>query len=359
MSMKKVICLLLSVLLCLPAFALATTDAEYEQWALDHGYVKAVVDVTTSATNQKAGGVNYGAIEWDTELQVAAIREFLKGGKYLGDASFAQDETGYNYREMYQLATSVNNIPSNTNLELVLDADTLHLLGVSEANTGKTIAFASNPNVSVSWCRQLRVADEEKYNYYCSYGVQLDGQVKIYSAADLETEQGQDALINLFDKYYPTLASNWGAYSAGFANLTDEAEIRAAKLAYITNSISRGAMVIYEIVPSKIILTAPFLMNMVPQMSNGATFTTVQEGEDKYAYDLFLTDEFLDKLVAYKAAYIATEEGKKAVEAYYSTGMYPTLNGMCQQLGIKSSLDYALMDNNAAGLKTQTTYLPQ
>ncbi|MDE6589923.1 MAG: hypothetical protein K2K53_06190, partial [Oscillospiraceae bacterium] len=171
------------------------TEEEYAQWAVDHGYVlepekngyiAMAPDIVASATLNKAGGVNYGAIEWDATLQEAAVREFLKGGKYLGSADFAQDETGNNYREMYQLATSYNNIPSNTNLELVLDADTLHLIGSSEANTGKTIEFLHNPNVSVSWCRQLRLEDEEAgYNYYCSSGVQINGTGKIYTAHDL------------------------------------------------------------------------------------------------------------------------------------------------------------------------------
>ena len=70
------------------------------------------------------------------------MREFLKGGKYLGDAAWAQDETGYNYREMYQMATTHGDAPANTNLELVLDASSLHLLGTSEAGTGKTLDFA-------------------------------------------------------------------------------------------------------------------------------------------------------------------------------------------------------------------------
>ena len=183
--MKKMLAMLLILALCLPTLAFAEiTDEEGKAWAEAHGYVlnpeengyiKAEPDILTSATQQKVGGVNYGAIEWTDELRVAAIKEFLKGGRYLGDPAFAQDETGYNYREMYQLATSHNNIPKNTNLELVLDADTLCLLGSSEANTGKTIEFQRNPKVSISWCRQLREEEEDTYNYYCSYGIQFDG----------------------------------------------------------------------------------------------------------------------------------------------------------------------------------------
>ncbi len=357
--MKKIVALLLALLLALPAAAMAEmTEAELHAWALANGYVKAEVDALSSATTNKAGGVNFGAIEWTPELQVLAIKEFLKGGHYLGDAAYAQDETGWNYREMYQMATVYGNMPNNTNLELVLDADSLSLLGVSEAGTSKTLHFFSNPNVSISWCRQLRPHEEETYNYYCSYGVQFDGVVRVYTPADLETEEGRASLLNLFDKYYPTLATSWMGYAAAFAGLTDEAAITEAKLGYITKQLNGGAMVIYEVIPTRIIITAPFLINMSPSMTNGIKFVTVQEGETRYAYDLLLNESFLDALVAYKAGYIATEEGKAEVEAYYATGMYPMLDGLCAQYGAPTSLSIALMPNTAAGLKTQTTWVP-
>lgn len=346
-------------------------SGDLNAWALSNGYVKAAdynlvsdADAVSSATQNKMGGVNYGAIEWDADLQADAIREFLKGGKYLGDPAYAQDDTGYNYREMYQMATSTNNVPSNTNLEMVLDADTLHLVGVSEAGTGKTIEFQRNPHVSVSWCRQLRLENEEAgYNYYCSYGVQYNGVVKIYTAADLETPEGQDAIINLYDTYYPTLASTWMGYSAGFAEAADEAAVREAKLAYAEKNLSTGAMVVYEIIPESIVVTAPFLMNMIPQMANASTFTTVQDGADKYPYDLGISDAFMDKLVEYKASYISTPEGEAAVTDYYTSGplsaMFTQLDAVCGQMGMPTSLEAALSTDNAAGLKTQTTYIPE
>ena len=357
--MKKLLAILMIATLLLPALAMADmTEDELHAWALANGYVKAEADAVTSATVNKAGGVNFGAIEWTEELQVMAIKEFLKGGHYLGDATYAQDDSGWNYREMYQMATVSGNIPNNTNLELVLDSDSLCLLGVSEAGTAKTLHMQQNPNVSISWCRQLRPHEEETYNYYCSYGVQFDGVVRIFTPADMQTEEGKAKLLNLFDKYYPTLATSWMGYAATFAGLTDEAEITAAKLGYIEKQLNGGAMVIYEVVPNRIIVTAPFLINMSPQMINGINFVTQLEGEKKYAYDLLLTEEFLDALVAYKAAYIATEEGKAAVEAYYATGMYPMLDQYCANYGAPTSLQICMMPNTAAGLKTQTTWEP-
>jgi hypothetical protein len=249
-------------------------------------------------------------------------------------------------------------MPNNTNLELVLDVDSLCLLGVSEAGTSKTLHFGYNPNVSISWCRQLRPHEEETYNYYCSYGVQFDGVVRVFTPADMQTEEGKAKLLNLFDKYYPTLATSWQGYAAAFAGLTDEAEITAAKFAYIEKQLTGGAMVIYEVVPTRIIITAPFLINMSPSMTNGVKFVTQQEGEKKYAYDLLLNESFLDALVAYKAAYIATEEGKAEVEAHYATGMYPMLDQYAAAFGAPTSLQICMMPTTAAGLKTQTTWTP-
>ena len=348
----------------------AGADIDLDAWALANGYVKAAdynlavgVDAITSATQTGVGGVNFGAIEWSRQMQETAIKEFLKGGKYLGSAAFAQDETGYNYREMYQMATCYNNIPSNTNLELVLNADTLHLVGVSEAGTGKINQFTQNPNVSISWCKQLRLENEEEgYNYYCSYGIQYDGVVKVYTAADFETQEGQDAIVELFDTFYPPLSTTWGAYANAMKDLTDPAEIRNAKLAYAKKTITGGASIVYEIIPTKIIITAPFLTNLIPQMANGLKFTSVQEGEDKYAYNLDLTDAFLDAMIEYKSQYIATAEGKAAVEAYYTSGpisfMFKMLDPMATQFGMPTSMEAALMTNNAAGIKTQTTWTP-
>ena len=105
--MKKILALLLAAMMLIPCIAAAEmTEEELHAWALANGYVKTGVDAISSATTNKAGGVNFGAIEWTEELQVMAIKEFLKGGHYLGDATYAQDETGWNYREMYQPVSS-------------------------------------------------------------------------------------------------------------------------------------------------------------------------------------------------------------------------------------------------------------
>ena len=214
--MKKLFAFLLAAMMLLSCTAMAEmTEEELHAWALANGYVKAEPDAVTSATVNKAGGVNFGAIEWTEELQVMAIKEFLKGGHYLGDANYAQDESGWNYREMYQMATVSGNMPNNTNLELVLDVDSLCLLGVSEAGTSKTLHMQQNPNVSISWCRQLRPHEEETYNYYCSYGIQFDGVVRIFTPADLQTEEGKAAVEAYYAAgMYPMLDDLCAQYGA-------------------------------------------------------------------------------------------------------------------------------------------------
>ena len=362
--MKKILALVLCVMMFVSLIPCALaegepTDEEMAAWAEAHGYVKMNDELASSATENKQGGVNFGAIEWTEELQVAAVKEWLKGGKYIGSPDFYQDDSGYNYREMYQMATSYNNIPNNTNLELVLDADSLHLLGVSEAGTSKTLQFAVNPVVSISWVKQLRLAEEELgYNYYSSYGVTYNGTVKVYTEADLETEEGQNALINLFDKYYPTLSTTWAAYGGPLAQAADEAAAREIKLAYIEKTVKAGASIVYEIIPTQIVITCPFMVDMAPQMMNAVTYTTVQEGEDKYPYVLDITDGFLDKVIAYKNEYLSNPDNLAAVEAYYSTGMYPMLDEYCAMYNLPTSLQFALMDNSCAGMKTQTTWTP-
>ena len=360
--MKKFIALTLAMLMIFAlgttAFAAEPTEEEYAAWAEANGYVKLAPELATSATEAK-GGINYGIVEWDEELQKAAIREWLKGGTENVDPTYAQDESGYNYRNMMQMATSYNNIPNNTNLELVLDIDSMHLLGVSEAGTSKTLEFAANPNVCVAWSRQINEAEEANgYNYYGSYGLSYYGQVKVYSSEDLATEEGQNALINLFDRYYITGASFWGGYTKGITDWSDDAGVREAKLAYITNTLASGAMVAYEIIPSKVVITCPFVLVLVPAYLNGIKYATVQEGDDKYAYELGISDEFIDQMIAYKNEYLKDEANMKAAEEYYSGGMFAQLDPVAASMGMPSHLEMCLNPDSVAGMRTQTTYVP-
>lgn len=345
------------------------TDEEYAAWAEEHGYVlnpeengymKLSPELATAATVSGVGGINYGCIDWSEDIQKAAVREWLKGGMINADPAQAQDDSGYNYRNMMQLATSYNNVPNNTNLELVLDIDSLHLLGVSEAGTSTTAEFAENPNVCVAWSRQISVPEEKMgYNYYSSYGLSYYGQVKIYTSADLETEEGQNAVLNLFDRYYVTGASFWPGYTKGVTGWNDKAAVREAKLAYITNTLASGSLVAYEIIPTRIVITCPFVILMAPVHMNALEYGTVREGDDKYGYDLGISDEFFDMLIAYKAEWLKDKANVKALEEYYSATRYQQLDAAIAAVGMDfTHVSLAKNPASVAGFKTQTTYVP-
>ena len=76
-------------------------------------------------------------------------------------------------------------------------------------------------------------------------------------------------------------------------------------------------------------------------MANAVRLTQQQEGESKYAYTLCLSESFLDKLVACKAAYIGTETRAAAATERYSTGMHLTLDGYCANYGAPTRLQLA------------------
>ena len=80
-------------------------DLDLDAWAKGQGYVKGEdfymvtgVDAITSATVSGKGGINFGDIDLSDELKKELILEYLKGAEG-------------NYREMYQIATSYNNVP--------------------------------------------------------------------------------------------------------------------------------------------------------------------------------------------------------------------------------------------------------
>lgn len=345
------------------------TDEEYAAWAEEHGYVlnpeengylKLSPELATAATVSGVGGINFGCIDWSEDLQKAAVREWLKGGVTNADPAQAQDDSGYNYRNMMQLATSYNNVPNNTNLELVLDIDSLHLLGISEAGTSTAAELAENPNVCVAWSRQISLPEEKMgYNYYSSYGLSYYGRVKLYTSADLETEDGQNAVLSLFDRYYVTGASFWPGYTKGVTGWNDKAAVREAKLAYITNALASGSMVAYEIIPTRIVITCPFVILMAPVHMNALEYGTVREVDDKYGYDLGISDEFFDMLIAYKAEWLKDKANVKALEEYYSATRYQQLDAALAAAGMDFT-HVSLAENPAsvAGFKTQTTYVP-
>ena len=218
------------------------TQINLDAWAKGKGYVKAEdfsmitgVDAITSATESGKGGINFGDIDLSDELKRELVLEYLKGAEN-------------NYREMYQIATAYNNVPTIGSVEYVLDPADLSLFGSSETNTAML-----NPNVDLYWTRQIRAGDVCAEDapvlptYFMSYGVQITGTYRRILFAEL----GEDEIpvfVNKARVYFDTLTN-----TASLADMSDD-----DLYAYLCTS----PMNFYQIVPSRIVITSPWFLKV-------------------------------------------------------------------------------------------------
>ena len=270
-------------------------DVDLAALAQGQGYIKADdyqmvtgVDAITSATESGVGGINFGDIDLPDELKTALVLEYLKG---------AED----NYREMYQIATSYNNVPTIGSVEYVLDPADLTLFGSSETNTAKLNNMNLNPNVDLYWTRQIRAGDvcSEAVpvlpTYFMSYGVEITGTFKAIHFAQLSEEEVPVYLAKARE-YFATLSS-----TARLAEMDDES---------LYGYLCTSTMNFYQIVPSKIVITSPWFLNV---------------------YDTGYARQFLSEELQAQLAAVVAEQ-------------YPEAAGL-------TMLDYATF--SATGLKTQ------
>ena len=272
-------------------------DVNLDAWAKGNGYVKAEdfsmvtgVDAVTSATVSGQGGINFGDIDLSDELKKELILDYLKGAEG-------------NYREMYQIATAYNNVPTIGSVEYVLDPSDMSLFGSSETNTAKLNNMNVNPQVDLYWTRQIREGDicSEALpvlpSYFMSYGVEITGTYKAIRFAELSEEE-IPVYVAKAHYYFETLDT-----TAQLAAMDDE-----ALYAYLCNS----PMNFYQIVPTRIVVTSPWFLNV---------------------YDTGYARQFVDEeLQAELAAFVAET--------------YPDAQGL-------TMLDFATF--SATGLKTQQT----
>ena len=272
-------------------------DVNLDAWAKGNGYVKAEdfsmvtgVDAVTSATVSGQGGINFGDVDLSDELKTALILDYLKGAEG-------------NYREMYQIATSYNNVPTIGSVEYVLDPSDMTLFGSSETNTAKLNNMNLNPQVDLYWTRQIRAGDicSEAVpvlpSYFMSYGVEITGTYKPIRFAELSEEE-IPVYVAKAHYYFETLDT-----TAQLAAMDDE-----TLYAYLCQS----PMNFYQIIPSRIVVTSPWFLNV---------------------YDTGYARQFVDEeLQAELAAFV----GEK----------YPDAQGL-------TVLDFATF--SATGLKTQQT----
>ena len=250
--MKKTIAIILSLLIVLSCTAVvfaenAAADTDPKAWAESNGYFKGEdyymqpgVDAITSATESGVGGINFGDIDLSDELKKELILEYLKGAEN-------------NFREMYQIATSYNNVPTIGSVEYVLDPADLSLFGSSESNTAKLNNMAINPQVDLYWTRQIRAGDicsEEMPilpTYFMSYGVEITGTYRNIVFAEL-SEDEIPVFVSKARTYFATLSN-----TAKYAEMSDEE---------LYDYLCKSPMNFYQIVPSRIVVTSPWFLNV-------------------------------------------------------------------------------------------------
>ena len=222
-------------------------DLNLDAFAKGQGYVKAEdysmvvgVDAVTSATVSGQGGINFGDIELSDELKKELILDYLKGAEG-------------NYREMYQIATAYNNVPTIGSVEYVLDPADMSLFGSSETNTAKLNNMNDNPNVDLYWTRQIREGDlcSEAMpilpTYFMSYGVEYTGTYRRIVFSELSEEE-IPVFVEKARVYFATLSN-----TARYAEMSDEE---------LYDYLCGSTMNFYQIVPSRIVVTSPWFLNV-------------------------------------------------------------------------------------------------
>ena len=222
-------------------------EVDLDALAKGQGYVKASefamvtgTDAVTSATISGKGGINFGDIELSDALKQELILEYLKGAEN-------------NYREMYQIATSYNNVPTIGSVEYVLDPSDMTLFGSSETNTAKLNNMAVNPNVDLYWTRQIREGDvcSEAVpvlpTYFMSYGVEIAATYRAIRFAELSEEE-IPVFVQKAKTYFATLSN-----TAPLAAMDDEALYQ-----YLCSS----PMNFYQLIPYRYVVTSPWFLNV-------------------------------------------------------------------------------------------------
>lgn len=334
--MKKYFAILMALLLlagCASNNCSVPTDAELEAqgWVKnleENGYIKMTEDTVSSATDQ-GKGLTFGYYEQSDAMKQKTVLEYLSG-------------LHGNYREMYQIATAVNNIPTVSSVEYVLDPANFNLYGISELGTEKTLHFAENPNVSLYWTRQLREAEEAMgMTYFSSYGVQITGTVHIFTVDELDADPTE--LLHFFDTYYPTMPTTAAVWST---KTTEEARIE-----YIRQVMSM--QVVYKIVPSEMVITQPYMLHMGGKYASCAIFTS--KGENGYGYpDDFINDSFFDAIIEDK---VNSAEYKAMVDQMFpETEITDTMSDEEKAAAENVNATRALLlGENTCGIKTQQT----
>ena len=262
-----------------------------EQWAAQNGYIKVSSDTITSATdaNTDSVGFNYGDLDWSSELQTAALKDFLRGRSFTDTGvAYGTDKTysdaEYTYTEMYQVATVYNGAPQIATAEYYFNVDDMMLFAGGEQGTGKLLQMEQNNKVSLQWTRQLRYFDDEGnmdevddiesenswYNYYRSYGVTLDVEATILTqeAVDNMDAETKAKVASSARGFYHGIGSRpryWskGAKGNSYCKVGTEDGLACSDDEIIEELLSSTMYTYYYYDVKKVTITVPLLMYLV------------------------------------------------------------------------------------------------
>lgn len=212
---------------------------DLDAWALANGYVKADdYDIVTGVDAIAGASEKIDPEKQMTQEEIRALAlDYLRGWPLKTDEN---GDTVYSYREMYQIATSYNNVPGLSSVEFVLDPTTMKLYASSEKGTEKCEHIKHNPNVVMYWYHQI---PEEEYvaysnDYFNSYGVQIKGTAKIMDPSSEEAVRAADLYIETLygaESWNARPAEQKSAIIAKLLQVNDWIEIDPTE--YIVNSL--------------------------------------------------------------------------------------------------------------------------
>lgn len=135
------------------------------------------------------------------------ILDYLRGWPLTTDEA---GNTVYSYREMYSIATCYKDQPGLSQVEFIIDPNTMKLLASCEKGTEKCEHIKYNPNVVLYWYHQIPEADyvAGANDYFNSYGVQIKGTARALTLED-------EGAAEFASAYMATMrgAEAWGATS--------------------------------------------------------------------------------------------------------------------------------------------------
>lgn len=124
-----------------------------------------------------------------TTFEVAEVAEGTSGA--LTGWELYELVTTFSQREMMQIATSYLNKDGKvetglSSIEFWIDPETMVALAYSEPGTEKVEHLKRNTDTSLVYIKQIDEMDYDArgYNYWNSWGVQINGQGKLYSLVD-------------------------------------------------------------------------------------------------------------------------------------------------------------------------------